>query len=203
MNIHFFSLSLIKKSIRDEVLAQVATEGACLMDSSIDFFVKLVNDQFEEEKMYYVFNYQIIENYRQYNSTEIDDVQILYSGIVQIGAVGHWICTYYKASTRKVFVYDSLNRKYVNEVQHSIISRLYPDRKGSINYVKLKIIQTDETSCGIFSIFYATTLLLGEKPENIDVKMNYVYGDPSLYMRLHILKMFANQKLALFSQKDG
>lgn len=203
MNIHFFSLSLTKKSIPDDVLAEVATEGACLMDSSINFFVKLVNNHFNAKRMYYEFNYLIVENYRKYNSTEIDDVQILYSGIVQIGAVGHWICIYYKASTQKVFVYDSLNRKSLNPVQHSIVSRLYPKKKGSINFVKPKNTQTDNTSCGIFSIFYATTLLLGEKPENIDVKMNHVYGDPSLYMRLHILRMFANRKLAPFSQKHG
>lgn len=205
MSIHYSSIYFVKKkktSIQDDVLKEVATEDKCLMDVSINYFVDIVNEHFNAQRMYYEFNYQIIDNYNPYNSTEIDDVQILYGGIVRIGAVGHWICTYYKASTQQLYVYDSLNRKFLTPVQNVIVRRLYPQRKGHIIYAKPKDTQRDDTSCGMFSIYYATTLLLEQNPEDINIKMNHVYGDSSLYMRLHLLKMFANRKLAMFPRMD-
>lgn len=69
---------------------------------------------------------------------------------------------------------------------------------GSIVYNQPKTLQTDNTSCGIFAIMYATTLMLGEDPVDSAYKLNNVYGDETLYKRLHILKMFAHRKLTLF-----
>lgn len=192
------------KSIPDAVLKEVATDGAALSYFSIRYFTDIVNEQFQTQKMYCEMNYLLVmDKYKPYISKEKDDVQVFFGSLISFKSTGinPWICTYYKASTRKLYVYDSLYRKYLNKSQQEIIKHLYPKRQGKIIYVKPKNIRIDGKSCGLFAIFYATTLLLGQKPEDSDIKINDVYGDPGLYMRLHILKMFANRKLALFSSK--
>lgn len=129
---------------------------------------------------------------------KVDDVQILYGKVTGENAIGHVICIRYKASSRTLHIYDSLMKKTLDPTQLKIIQRLYPDIKGRIIYEKPKTLQTDNSSCGVFAIMYATTLMLKKDPADIAFKLNNVHGDPSLYMRMHILKMFAHRKLSLF-----
>lgn len=70
--------------------------------------------------------------------------------------------------------------------------------EGDVIFIKPKTVQNDNTSCGLFTIAYATTLMLNEDPTKFSLKLNNIRGDQGLYLRLHILKMFANRKLFKF-----
>lgn len=166
------------------------------------YFIDIVNEQFPTQEMHCEINFDLMKDKcKPYISKEKDDIQVFFGNVFDFKStmVRIWICTYYEASTQTLYVYDSLYQKKLNKGQLEIIKILYPHKKDKIIYVKPKNMPTDDRTCGLYTIFYATTLLLGQKPENIDVKINDVYGDPGLYMRLHILKMFANRKLALFN----
>lgn len=135
-------------------------------------------------------------NLKVHSSNVTDDVQILFGGAGG-ERIGHWICINYKVSNRNIYVYDSLYGKHLNPTQKEIALLLYPYHQNVV-YVDPKYYQKDGTSCGIFSIFYATNLLLGKNPARIKPRLNNVYGDKSLYMRLHVIRMFVNHQLAAF-----
>lgn len=166
--------------------------------------------------MYKQYFFVLSEYLKPYNpapsSKRKDDVQILYSGPneqtsdtgadVELGGVGHWVCIHYQAATRTIFVHDSLFLKHLSPHQMDVIKILYPKRKGEIIFVPPKYTQTEYISCGLFAIFHATTILLGLDIEHCDLALNYVNGDTTLYMRLHVLKMFANRQLDVFPSSE-
>lgn len=190
---YFAYLFLPKNSIPENILSEIAIEGKFLSELSIHHFITIVSEQLPEFKLYEVPNYHNVGNYKPHLS-KTDDVQILYGE----GAVGHVICIEYKASSRTLHVYDSLMQKTLDTTQLTIIQRLYPNVNDRIVYEQPKTIQTDNTSCGVFAILYATTLMLKKDPVDTAFKLNNVHGDETLYMRIHILKMFAHRKLQLF-----
>lgn len=180
-------------------LEEITTEGEALCGTTIDYFLEIAMEEFPHLKMYRRHrNSSDYEHYQLHESADIDDVQILFGGSSDPSVMGHWFCIRYEATSRKVLVYDATMKDILEPIHRKIIHRLYPYRSG-IAFRKPKTIQTDETSCGLYSIIYATTIILGEEPAKYDLKLNYVLGDESLYMRLHILKMFAHRKLALFN----
>lgn len=150
----------------------------------------------------------VVSKYLTPHTKSEDDVQILYSGPndqtsdtganLELGGVGHWICIHYQVATQTLFVHDSLFLKHLSPHQMDVIKILYPNRKGKIIFVKPKYTQTEYVSCGLFAIYHATTILVGQHLNDSDLALNYVNGDTTLYMRLHILKMFANRQLDLF-----
>lgn len=151
--------------------------------------------------MYYDFDFQMIVHpdlsvLTAHSSNDTDDVQILFGGSGG-ESIGHWICINYKISNQNIYVYDSFYGQHLNPTQEKINFLLYPYHQDVV-YVDPKTYQKGATSCGIFAIFYATNLLLGKAPENIKPKLNHVYGDQSLYMRLHVMRMFASRQLAAF-----
>lgn len=180
---------------------EIATESSLLTHESINHFVDVVNDEKLKYHMYKDFNYQMrhdpeYSELKIHSSNDINDVQILFGGAGG-QSIGHWICMNYRVYDQNVYVYDSLYGQHFDPTQKEIAFLLYPYHQDIV-YVDPKTYQRDATSCGIFSIFYATHLLLGEDPANIKPKLNNVYGDQSLYMRLHIMRMFANHQLAAF-----
>lgn len=152
--------------------------------------------------MYYAWTYQLIEYYKPIDSNVTEDVQILYGGEVAVDAIGHWICINYKTDTRKLYVYDSKLKNALDSVQQNIIRILYPVIEGDVIFIEPRMFQTDNTSCGLFTIVYAATLMLDGDPAKLRLKLNNIRGDQSLYLRLYLLKMFANRKLALFKWED-
>lgn len=185
-------------SVPDGVLKEVATEGAYITSESIKLFVEIANEQFPTRKMYHEFKMRDLDNYEAVGENN-DDIQILSNGEMERDVVGHWICVRYKGATQTVYVYDSLFRKRLNMEQKEIIQQLYPKRNGSIVYFQQEYVQTDYTSSGIFAMFYASILLMGEDPKTHAISLNHVIGDPSIFMRLSLLEMFANHQLALFA----
>lgn len=140
-----------------------------------------------------------IEKFEEHNSSKTKDVQVLYN--VKSEELSHAICIFYQPSNQKVLVYDSLMKNKLEPRQKEIISQLYPF-KTDIVFMKPKTIQgyTHQTDA-VFAMIYATMLLLGNDPCNHDFKLNTVSGDETLYMRLHILNMFANRKLSLMKNE--
>lgn len=184
--------------VPDNIRNEIATEGEILSERSIDFFIDIVKEQLPKFNMFYAWTYQLIEYYKPIDTNVTDDVQILYGGEVAVNAIGHWICINYKTVTRKLYVYDSKLKNALDSTQQNIIRILYPAMEGDVIFVEPKSVQTDNTSCGLFTIAYATSSLIDEDPAKLKLKLNNIRGDQSLYLRLYILKMFANRKLTLF-----
>lgn len=151
--------------------------------------------QFPGITMYPIDYSKTVEKFQPHKSSQIDDVQILV-GIFGPSECAHAICIYYQASSQNVLIYDSLdpmiyNKNLLHSTQKITIDILYPFKKDII-FVEPKTYQTESPSCAIFAM-----LLLKEDPGITKIKLNHVHGDDTLYMRLHILKMFAARKLTL------
>lgn len=163
----------------------------------MDLFIEIAMEQFEYIKMYPVTTFHSKEKYLPYNnSSKTDDVQILYSGEIGAKGPGHAICIYYHASTQKVLIYDSAMNNELDPNGEEIIRKLYPFNTGII-FRTPKTQQGEARNCAVYAIIYATALLLGTDPIEFAFRANYVYGEDGLYMRMHILNMFANRKLVL------
>lgn len=185
--------------IPETPLEEITTENDALCGTTINYFLEISMEVFPHLKMYRRHhNSSDYQHYQTHESADIDDVQIFFGGICDPSVMGHWFCIRYEATSRKVIVYDTIMKDTLEPIHRKIIDRLYPYRSGIV-FRKPKTIQTDETSCGLYSIIYATTIILGKEPAKYDLKLNYVLGDESLFMRLHILKMFAHRKLVLFN----
>lgn len=138
------------------------------------------------------------ELYPVHNQTK-NDVQILFADGKY--AVGHVMCIFYDATSRTIFVYD---RQPLNEIQMFIINRRYPNH-SNISHIEPKTKLRDHTSCGPFSIAYATTLILGHDPKTHKLTTPIPSGscfprkfDNSKIFRKHILKMFKSKQLLPF-----
>lgn len=152
-------------------------------------------EQFKDTNMYSVTNYHSIDKYLQHNSSR-NDVQILYNGAIGTQEPGHAICIYYQASNQKVLVYDSAMNNELKPTEEEIIRRLYPYNTG-IFFETPKTLQGATLTCAVYASAYATALFLGMDPVEFEFKSNEVHGDDSLYLRIHMLNMFANRKLVL------
>lgn len=103
---------------------------------------------------------------------------------------GHWVCSFYDGN--KVFIYDSLNSKLLNENCNVFLKKLYP----FYDFKNLKVTfsqvqhQSNIIDCGIFAIAYAVSLVYNCNPETIR------YYKPA--MRLHLLSIFNAKSLQLF-----
>lgn len=123
-----------------------------------------------------------------------DDLQILFDG--NFNDVGHYICVYYKAADRTVYVFDSMKFEYLSKDIKQIIDDRYPDTP--VKYIRPKTKQPDGCSCGVFSIAYATHLILGLDPAITSLKLDKNFGKRTVSLRKHIAKMITHKKLRPF-----
>lgn len=137
-----------------------------------------------------------VSDYRPHRSSEIDDIQILYSKSMRPPHGAHVLCIFYQASSKNVLVYDSSMYGFLDPNQMAIVNRLYPFKKNIV-FVEPKTQQGNTKGCTVFAVIYATMLLQKVDPAHTEIKFNHIHGDGALYLRLHILNMFANRKLAL------
>lgn len=182
-------------------LNEITTPNECLTDDSINCFIELVNKKYNGTfEMADILLYQVPEFYKELAKNATDDVQILYGGrINDVKAIGHYICIFYKHTERRVYIYDSLFTQRLTDTQQQIVKFLYPLAKYQ-RFVKPKTLQPDSTSCGVFSIAYATTLILGRDPKHTSFKLNggSLFGDRSMSMRHHIKQMLTSGYVSLF-----
>lgn len=122
---------------------------------------------------------------------EKDDLQILFNGDTSPmpKEPGHWLCAYFKATEKKIYIYDSLYTRELDDSQKGIVLKLYPS-DAVIKYVKPLVLQSDGTSCGSFAIAYAITIALGKDPAKLRYKLDS--------MRQHLLKILDEGILSEF-----
>lgn len=129
-----------------------------------------------------------------------DGLRILSASRIGPQKEHNWICIRYNSYTKRLHVYDNdITKsilKYDVPIQENIFNKMFPYKVEPIVYDKSKTCEADPASNGIYAIIYAATALNGEDPAKIKFHTNDMYGDPTLYMRLHILKMFANNRVS-------
>lgn len=198
-----FGYFVTPKRIPDIVREDITNEWMPFSARTVDCFGKIAMQQFSGITMYPISYYENVENFQPHKSSEIDDIQIL-AGIFGGNRRAHAMCIYYQASNKFVLIYDSMDpmiyKNSLDPIQKIILDKLYPFKKDII-FIKPKSYQDKSPSCAIFAIMYATMLFLKLDPANTEIKLNCVHGDETLFMRLHILKMFAERKLSLMD--DG
>lgn len=141
---------------KKEAIKLILNPVEILTDLKIDFAndgVEKSNKEFEMISTVYHRNKRLYDRI----SNEHDDVQIFNIGGVDpttnIGGVGHFICVHYKALEKIVYIYVPLR----------LLCRLYPEIEKCV-FSEPKTLQRDFSSCGVFAIAYATTIILGEYP---------------------------------------
>lgn len=177
-----------------------------LSSTSINLFIWTVNRAQWKYQLANVNGWFDPSYYETFKRSFSDDIQILYDGKTQ-----HFITVLYNASQLKLYVYDSLALKRpkefneLNDKLKQIVYILYPLLKnGTIEYVMPKTIQTDGSSCGLFAMAYATTLILGKDPRYTDIRLIHPRHsttkivDESWHMRLHVKIILETGQLALF-----
>ncbi|WAR14429.1 PIF1-like protein [Mya arenaria] len=76
----------------------------------------------------------------------------------------HWVCTFYKADTRQLYIYDSLqSNDHIRDVKHQLAC-VYPQRIiSSLKNVNVSQ-QGTNPMCGVMAIAFAFTCFLGLDP---------------------------------------
>lgn len=197
---------------------QIRRQYEYLSADHIDQFIIVVNRTMDRDMIstYYAGQPWFYEQTPQ--QAVVDDIQILFVGhfLVQ-NSVGHYICVHFKAQEQKVFIYDSLyagrrsheidNLNSIHQANHitdpirNIIRRRYLLHR-EIVFVKPRTKQPDYKSCGVFAIAYATTLLLGNDPAEVALKLgnsrNVRNPDPTTDLRYHLVDMIQQERISLF-----
>lgn len=194
----FYFAKLKKKinSIPEEIRTEIANEDAVISETTINHFLDIAARQFSQVKIY-----QAKDN-KAHNSKGTDGLRILFGGRVGTNKDPNWICISYHGNTQTLHVYDNVfsgsNMKgNITEIQENFIKKQFPDRTGPILYEESTTPHAKPAASGIYAMIYATTFLQGEDPARITFKLNYGYGDKCLFMRLHLLKIFANKQLVV------
>lgn len=181
-------------------IKEITTPNEYLTDPSILCFIDLVNREYKGRfNMADVVLSQSPELFKEYSTTDKDDVQILYGGVIgNADAIGHYIAVFYKHSEKRVYVFDSLFNKKLSDVQQKILKVLYPNARA-IRHIKPKTLQPDGTSCGVFAIASVTTAILGEDPKKRSFKLDGPRAvDQTMGMRNHLKQILLSGKLSLF-----
>lgn len=138
---------------------------------------------------------------RPENETDLNDVQIFYEGdFAENGSKGgHYICTFYVASSKTVYVFDSLFYGRLSNRTKNLLKVRYP--KSETNFVKPKTKQPDAVSCGIFSTAYATALIFGYDPAQVPLKIDFKLRNKTLSLRKHLATILSQNRLEMFPSK--
>ncbi|XP_031627096.1 uncharacterized protein LOC116343261 isoform X2 [Contarinia nasturtii] len=191
----------------DEILKEIMTPWRILGDETIQYFINFANKKMREIGKKYnlipVTVTQIPSECNDYAKFYEDDVQIMYGGSGgDVGGeqiIGHYICVHYSHELKRVHVYDSLQSKLYLR-QKRVLQVLYPlvnfTKTSSVKYIKPKTRQNDASSCGLFSIAYATTVIFGQDPATYKLQLST--GDQSMTLRNHLFEMLTTGKFSLF-----
>lgn len=181
---------------------------------------KKIMDEVREGELYYDYIWQfmqIVNNvtdfeminpvltaYDEYvkrpdNETHLNDLQIFYDGnFMSIGG-GHYMCVYYDAELKTVFVYDSLRSGFLSRRIKEIMTIRYP--KAKINFIKPRTKQPDSCSCGVFATAYATSIIFFRDPAKVPLKIDSKMPNKTITLRRHLAKILAHNKLKMFPSK--
>lgn len=137
------------------------------------------------------------ELYPVHNNYTKNDIQILNSQPGGDG-IGHAICIFYEATSRKIFVYD--NQPLDETQMYMLIKRYhYLSFPDSIEYVYPNPKQNDETSCAIYSIAYATSLIQAHDPRTLKLRRPQIVACSFFPQKFDYVKVFRNRILQMFN----
>ncbi|XP_031623390.1 uncharacterized protein LOC116340830 isoform X2 [Contarinia nasturtii] len=184
--------------IHPDILKEINTPNKRFTFRTINLFANLVTATTNFDMVPVMFA-DYPELYPVHNDTK-NDVQILFAEGIE--TAGHVMCIFYDAANKTVVVYDD---QELDDEQMMTILRRYPNYQY-ITYIHPKTKQRDSTSCGPFSIAYATSLILGHDPKTHKLSTTTLHCvscfpqkfDDSKIFRKHILKMFKSKKLLPF-----
>ena len=156
-------------------------------DNHMDYFIRMLMQLYPNTIMYQT--WEIQSNRITELPSDKKSIQILFNKPLSSDGIGHWICTYY--DTQNLYIYDSLNLKKLLEDHSRILKILHPYcfNQNTIQFPKVQQ-QTNSIDCGVFSIAFATSIVLGIKPERV----MYITS----LMRLHLLNILVNFNLYHF-----
>lgn len=178
-----------------EAIDEILTPNKKLTSDSINYFIWIANRAQTKYRLADINGYFEPIYYKKFTKKFSNYVQILFDHSAE-----HFICIFYKFYENTVYVYDSLFRKKLNDTQKRIIKILYPLVLSiNIKFVEPKTIQPDYDSCGVFSIAYATTIILGKDPRDVSLQLNKTMGvDESMILRNHIKDIITSERLTSF-----
>lgn len=107
----------------------------------------------------------------------------------------HYIVAHSQGDRNDVEIYCSLNN-YIHNEQRQLLQRIYPNK--ILRSRKVLTRQPDYTSCGIFAIANATSIILGQSPRNYALLLNEDDIDHTMELRRHLAKIFRSEKIELF-----
>lgn len=178
-----------------------------LSGEAMDAFIQIINKEthFNMQSTYCI-SARIEKQKYARAKAQSNDIQIFFCNIGR--PIGHWICIYYNYIEAKVYVYDSffddpkLSVPSSWQIQHiQAIRRLYPkiNETTDIIFVRLKTIQPNLISCGVFACANIVSLALGYDPASIQYQINKNNKvDEVKSLRIHLAKIFRTKKISLF-----
>ena len=134
----------------------------------------------------------MIEGFQRPTLGPIRNFTIMTGEFIQILHTGnqHWVCvSSVGCLPGMVNLYDSLFHDIIEtEVEEQVKSMMAGAYKGLQNVPVQQ--QNNGSDCGVFAIAFATCLVYGIKPEDVDFDIRK--------MRPHLLSCFKNKKMSLF-----
>lgn len=188
----------------DVIIRNITTPFYELGDEAVDWFIdKLVNPDPR-------FNFNMISTlYAQRPSKyqpvagDRDDLQIIFTAPKEkLHTIGHYIVAHFVAADNIVRIYDSLHGsadrgRVLKEEELIILSRLYPSRQ--VMFIEPATKQPDGSSCGVFAVANATSIIFGQDPASYGLKLtNYQRRDNTMALRNHLAQMYRGNQLELF-----
>lgn len=178
-----------------------------LTDKTIDYVLEIVRNTTDlkpQSTLIYYMNVVEIEPRLQNQS----DVQLLYGG--SYNDVGHWICTYFDATTMEITVFDSFFREHLDTNQRKVLQKLYPfigKLDDHVVYWEPTFYQTDSVSCGLFALSYLTSIAQNQQPEYLifailDTPKNIRYKQVIHILRRYIRQIVRAKELVSFNLTD-
>ncbi|KAL7291618.1 hypothetical protein TKK_0014656 [Trichogramma kaykai] len=170
-------------------MLDLITNNDFIEDIHIDFFHGLLSNCSPNFAMNDMWSHQFLE------ISEIPQnkrhIEILFKKPLFENGIGHWVCSYYDCDT--ISIYDSLNEKECCTDYKSVLQILHPYCFTS-NPPKVKFPEVQQqpngVDCGVFAIAFATSLIMGIKPNMVEYELEQ--------MRPHLRSMFENNKLQNF-----
>lgn len=185
------------------MINDIGTSRAYLDDFAIDFIMEIAAHQFKDYTVLKMWQTSNTDAFVPEHDLNKNDIQILYKGVESLQqTLGHYVCVRYKESIaggRSLLVFDSSKVKSLNDSQKKVLAKRYKNIKPI--KPKLYTEQSDNTPCGIFALAYATSCFFNQNPMDISYKLNQVFGDEALYMRIHLLQILKSGILSKFMEE--
>lgn len=195
-----------------KVTSEIASEELLRMwclscEISMNYFVSMVNKIHSKFTMLQPIQFIDPSSYLSYSVVNSDDIQIFLIYPDKNTYIGHYICTYYNATAKIVYIFDSCVKNYSNEkkcdltldIQYDFFNTLYPEHLD-VKWKIPKSTQKDQVSCGVFSISYALLLLEGKDPEYYEIPFLAPFhtelSNETIFLRKLISNMFQKNELS-------